>query len=78
MVLERGAGSQVHDEFGLADSVAIYLEQPVLREAAGEAARLLVAENRGAVARTLQLMSESSRLLEPERPVSNSISALHD
>ena len=78
MVLERGAGSQVHDEAGLADSVAIYLEQPVLREAAGEAARLLVAENRGAVARTLQLMSESSRLLEPERPVSNSISALHD
>ncbi len=78
MVLERGAGSQVHDEAGLADSVAIYLEQPVLREAAGEAARLLVAENRGAVARTLQLMSESSRLLKPERQVSNSISALHD
>jgi 3-deoxy-D-manno-octulosonic-acid transferase len=78
MVLERGAGSQVHDEAGLADSVAIYLEQPVLRESAGEAARLLVAENRGAVARTLQLMSESSRLLEPERQVSNSISALHD
>jgi 3-deoxy-D-manno-octulosonic-acid transferase len=78
MVLERGAGSQVHDEVGLADSVAIYLEQPVLRETAGEAARLLVAENRGAVARTLQLMSESSRLLEPERQVSNSISALHD
>jgi 3-deoxy-D-manno-octulosonic-acid transferase len=78
MVLECGAGSQVHDEIGLADSVAIYLEQPVLREAAGEAARLLVAENRGAVARTLQLMSESSRLLKPERQVSNSISALHD
>ncbi len=78
MVLERGAGSQVHDEVGLADSVAIYLEQPVLREAAGEAARLLVAENRGAVARTLQLMSESSRLSKLERRVSNSISALHD
>ena len=78
MVLERGAGSQVHDEVGLAESVAIYLEQPVLREAAGEAARLLVAENRGAVARTLQLMSESSRLSKAERQVSNSISALHD
>ena len=78
MVLERGAGSQVNDEGGLADSVAIYLEQPVLREAAGEVARLLVAENRGAVTRTLQLMSESSRLTKPERQVSNSISALHD
>jgi 3-deoxy-D-manno-octulosonic-acid transferase len=78
MVLERGAGSQVHDEADLAKSVAIYLEQPVLREAAGEAARLLVAENRGAVARTLQLMSESSRVSKPERQASNSISALHD
>jgi len=78
MVLERGAGSQVHDEVGLAESVAIYLEQPVLSEAAGKAARLLVAENRGAVARTLQLMSESSRLSRAERQVSNSISALHN
>ncbi len=78
MVLERGAGSQVHDEAGLADSVAMYLEQPVLRETAGEAARLLVAENRGAVGRTLQFMSESSRLSSPERQESNSVSALHD
>jgi len=78
MVLERGAGSQVHDEAGLADSVALYLEHPVLREAAGEAARLLVAENRGAVGRTLQFMSESSRLSSPERQASNSVPALHD
>ncbi len=78
MVLERGAGSQVHDERGLADRVAMYLDQPALRTAAGEAARLLVAENRGAVEKTLELMSESLRWGKPERKTSSSVSVLHD
>ncbi len=78
MVLERGAGRQVHDEAGLAETVALYLEQPALRKASGEAARTLVAENRGAVEQTLQLMSDSLRWARPELDTSNSVSALHD
>jgi 3-deoxy-D-manno-octulosonic-acid transferase len=78
MVLERGAGRQVHDEAGLADSVALYLEQPALRIAAGERARSLVAENSGAVARTLQLMSESMRWAEVAPESSSSVSVFHD
>jgi len=78
MVLERGAGRQVHDEAVLADTVALYLEQPALREAAGEAACALVAENRGAVERTTQLMSDSLRWTRPELSASSTVSALHD
>ena len=78
MVIECGAGSQVYDEHGLVDKVAMYLEQPALRKAAGQAARLLVAENRGAVERTMQLISESLRLESPERDATTSVSALHD
>ena len=78
MVLERGAGRQVHDEAGLAATVALYLEQPVLRQASGEAARALVAENRGAVGRTLELISDSLRWARPELDTSESVSALHD
>jgi 3-deoxy-D-manno-octulosonic-acid transferase len=78
MVIECGAGSQVYDEHGLVDKVAMYLEQPALRKAAGQAARLLVAENRGAVERTMQLISESLRWESPERDATTSVSALHD
>ncbi len=78
MVLERGAGRQVHDEAGLAETVALYLELPALREASGEAGRALVAENRGAVERTLQLMSDSLRWAKPELDTAKSVSALHD
>jgi 3-deoxy-D-manno-octulosonic-acid transferase len=78
MVLERGAGRQVHDEAGLAETVALYLELPALREASGEAGRALVAENRGAVERTLQLMSDSLRWARPELDTAKSVSALHD
>src|SRR5262249_16925241 len=45
LALERGAARQVHDRFQLADAVALYLEQPDLRLAAGRAAQALVAEN---------------------------------
>ena len=64
LAIENGAGSQVADVDALISRVAFYLEQPVLRAAAGEAARRLVAANRGAVERTLSLMSESSLLAE--------------
>jgi len=59
MALERGAGRQVHNADELAEAVAGYLEQPVLRDAASRAARSLVADNQGAVDRTLKLMQEA-------------------
>jgi 3-deoxy-D-manno-octulosonic-acid transferase len=78
MVLERGAGRQIPDASGLADSVSLYLQQPALREAASQAAQQLVAENRGAVDRTLQVMSESSRWSDLKRGVTDPLSALGD
>jgi 3-deoxy-D-manno-octulosonic-acid transferase len=53
MALERGAARQVLDVAGLAAAVALYFDQPDLRGAAGRAAHTLVADNRGALARTL-------------------------
>jgi 3-deoxy-D-manno-octulosonic-acid transferase len=61
MALERGAARQVHDSVGLAAAVALYFDQPELRRAAGRAAHTLVTDNRGALARTLELMSETLR-----------------
>jgi 3-deoxy-D-manno-octulosonic-acid transferase len=57
MALERGAARQVHDSAGLADAVALYLEQPELRRAAGRAAQTLITDNRGALERTLDLVA---------------------
>jgi len=57
--LERGAGRQVEGVGDLADIMALYLDQPALREAAGSAARSLIAENRGALERTLKLMEDT-------------------
>jgi 3-deoxy-D-manno-octulosonic-acid transferase len=54
LALERGAARQVHDSAQLAAAVALYLEQPELRRAAGRAAQALVADNRGALERTLE------------------------
>jgi 3-deoxy-D-manno-octulosonic-acid transferase len=68
LALERGAARQVHSVAELGDAVALYFEQPALREAAGTAAHGLVAENRGALARTLKRMSETlTDLLGAER-----------
>ncbi|MFL2546937.1 MAG: lipid IV(A) 3-deoxy-D-manno-octulosonic acid transferase [Candidatus Rariloculaceae bacterium] len=78
MVLERGAGCQIPDASGLADSVSLYLQQPALREAASQAAQQLVAENRGAVERTLQVMSGSARWSELKRGAADPVSALRD
>jgi 3-deoxy-D-manno-octulosonic-acid transferase len=61
MALERGAARQVHDVAELAAAVALYLEQPDLRRAAGNAAHTLVTDNRGALARTLTLLAEALR-----------------
>jgi len=58
MALERGAGRQVQDADELADAVAGYLENPAARKAAGEAGQRMVAENRGALARTLVLVRQ--------------------
>jgi 3-deoxy-D-manno-octulosonic-acid transferase len=59
MALERGAGRQVRDSRELAEAVALYLEQPELRRAAGRAAYTLVSDNRGALERTLIFMGEA-------------------
>jgi 3-deoxy-D-manno-octulosonic-acid transferase len=59
MALERGAARQVHDETGLVEAVARYFEQPGLRRAAGRAAHTLVAENRGALERTVAHIEET-------------------
>lgn len=58
MTLERGAGRQVQDATELADAVAGYLENPSARRAAGEAGQRMVAENRGALAKTLALVRQ--------------------
>ena len=58
MALERGAARQVHDVRALADAVSLYYEQPDLRRAAGRAAHSLIEDNRGALAATLELMTE--------------------
>jgi 3-deoxy-D-manno-octulosonic-acid transferase len=59
LALDRGAARQVQSGAELVEAVALYFEQPALREAAGSAAHSLVAENRGALARTLRHMSEA-------------------
>ena len=55
----RGAARQVHDVAGLVEAVARYFEQPELRKAAGRAAHTLVAENRGALDRTVTHVEET-------------------
>lgn len=56
MTLERGAGRQVHNVTELASSVEAYLRDSAMRRAAGAAGRLMVAENRGALSKTLVLV----------------------
>lgn len=58
MTLERGAGRQVQDAAELASAVAGYLENPAVRNVAGEAGQRMVAENRGALAKTLELVRQ--------------------
>jgi 3-deoxy-D-manno-octulosonic-acid transferase len=58
MALERGAGRQVQNVAELANAIAGYLENPAARRAAGEAGQRMVAENRGALAKTLELVRQ--------------------
>jgi 3-deoxy-D-manno-octulosonic-acid transferase len=60
MALERGAALQVRDSRELADRVALLLDQPGLRRAATTAAGTMLAENRGALARTIELLGSHS------------------
>jgi 3-deoxy-D-manno-octulosonic-acid transferase len=59
MALDRGAARQIHTLGELADAVDLYFAQPSLRTAAGNAAHSLVADNRGALERTLQHMGDA-------------------
>ena len=67
LALERGAARQVHSVAELVEAVALYFEQPALREAAGRAAHSVVAENRGALStvrsRVMMMPIGSSSLL---------------
>jgi 3-deoxy-D-manno-octulosonic-acid transferase len=57
LTLDHGAARQVRDERALVDAVALYLDQPALRRAAGEAALELIHDNHGSLERTLEAMS---------------------
>ena len=59
LALARGAAQQVTDVAGLVDAVAAHIREPELRESAGAAARALVAENRGSLERTLELIERT-------------------
>lgn len=56
MTLERGAGRQVNSAAELADAIAQYLKDSDMRHAAGEAGRQMLADNRGALTKTLALV----------------------
>jgi 3-deoxy-D-manno-octulosonic-acid transferase len=66
MTLERGAGRQIHDVDELTDAVAQLFQQPALRRAMGEAGRAMVAENRGALAGTVQLLQSALQRRQQE------------
>ena len=59
MALERGAARRVTDIVSLTDAVRTYIEHPELIETAAGAARALVADNRGALVRTLGLIDDA-------------------
>ena len=56
LTLDRGAGLQVPDADALIDAVSLYLDQPELRRAAGQAAQALIEDNRGSLEATLAAM----------------------
>jgi 3-deoxy-D-manno-octulosonic-acid transferase len=58
MTLERGAGVQIEEGARLAPAVSDFLGNANRRDRAGEAGRRMVEENRGAAARTLELIRE--------------------
>ena len=56
MAVERGAARRVTDIAGLMEAISSYVGQPRVLETAAGAGRALVAENRGALERTLTLI----------------------
>lgn len=56
MALERGAARRITDMIGFTDAVSSFVEERRLLETAAMAAKALVADNRGALERTLQLI----------------------
>jgi 3-deoxy-D-manno-octulosonic-acid transferase len=60
MALDRGAAFQVRDASELVDAVALLFDQPGLRQAAAQAAQTMLDDNRGALDRTVNLMTEHS------------------
>ena len=59
LALERGAARRVTDIDSFTDAVSSYIGQPELLKTAAVAARALVADNRGALERTLQLIDRT-------------------
>ena len=57
LTLEHGAARQVPDAQALVEAVALYLDQPGLRRAAGDAALALIRDNHGSLERTLDAMN---------------------
>lgn len=68
MALDHGAGRQVQDAASLAAACLRYLDDPHERNAAGDAARRLVAMNRGALERTLDLMQQALSRTQSQLP----------
>lgn len=56
MVLERGAGMQIHSHSDLAPAIDMYIKNPSVRYAAGQAGKELVEQNRGALEKNLALI----------------------
>jgi len=56
MVLERGAGTQVASSDELASVIDLYISNSAARFAAGEAGKVLVEQNRGALEKNLDLV----------------------
>lgn len=61
LALKRGAARQVHNASELAEALADYLRNEAARRTAGEAGREMVAENRGALLKTLALVKSILR-----------------
>ena len=55
--LAHGAGLQVQNQTELGEAVTAYLRDPGLRRHAGEAGKKMIAENRGALGKTLKLLA---------------------
>jgi len=57
MFLAHGAAVQVHSEHELEETLTALMSEPVRRAGIGAAARALVDANRGATARTLEVIA---------------------